>query len=75
MNGLLPIIRRVRRPLIIQDDDAGPPPALPPVVPPLEGEEPVSYAKRPAQHSEARTGRGVLPERRHGAKSSPALGA
>lgn len=39
-NGLYPIVRRARRPLIIQDDDAGPPasaaspseavPALPP---------------------------------------------
>jgi hypothetical protein len=75
MTGLYPIIRRARRPLIIQDDDAGPPPAPPPVVPLLEGEEPFSYAKRPTQVGEARAGRGVLPLKRNGANSSPALGA
>ena len=45
-NGLYPIIRRTRRPFIIQDDDAGPAPAPPPVkVTPVEGEANVSYAK------------------------------
>ena len=45
-NGLYPIIRRTRRPFIIQDDDAGPAPAPPPVTaPPVEGEAGVSYAK------------------------------
>jgi hypothetical protein len=47
-NGLYPIIRRARRPFIIQDDDAGPAPAPPPVtVPPIEGEAGVSYPKSP----------------------------
>jgi len=50
MNGLYPIIRRARRPLIIQDDDsrpAVPQPTAPPVVVPLVQEQaPVSYAKR-----------------------------
>ncbi len=44
MDGLYPIIRRARRPLIIQDDDAGPPPA-PPVPAPLVAEAGVSYAR------------------------------
>ena len=48
MNGLYPIIRRARRPLIIQDDDAGAPPA-PRVPAPLVAEAGVSYAKRPAE--------------------------
>jgi hypothetical protein len=47
MSGLYPIIRRARRPLVISDDDAGPPPALPPVVPLVEAEQPVRYAKLP----------------------------
>jgi hypothetical protein len=43
-NGLYPIIRRLRRPLIIRDDDAPPPPASPPTQ--LEqSEEPLSYGK------------------------------
>ena len=45
MNGLYPIVRRARRPLIICDDDSGPPPAPPPVVPAVQPEQPVSYAK------------------------------
>ncbi len=44
MQGLYPIIRRARRPLIIRDDDAGPPPA-PRVKVPLVGEADVSYAE------------------------------
>ena len=36
--GLYPIIRRARRPFIIQDDDAAPPPA-PPAAPPLTADE------------------------------------
>ena len=46
MNGLYPIVRRVRRPLVIQDDDAGPRPAPPVAVPLVEDEQPVSYATR-----------------------------
>ena len=39
VNGLYPIIRRVRRPLVIADDDAAPAPTQPPVTaPPIEGE-------------------------------------
>ena len=45
MNGLYPIVRRARRPLIICDDDSGPPPAPHPVVPAVQPEQPVSYAK------------------------------
>ena len=45
MTGLYPIIRRARRPLIIQDDDSGPAPPPPPV-PPVEDQAPVNYAKR-----------------------------
>lgn len=48
MEGLYPIIRRVRRPLIIQDDDAGPAPA-PPSVPLVPSEQPVSYGRPPRQ--------------------------
>jgi len=48
MDGLYPIIRRARRPFIIQDDDAGPPPAPPPVVPLVAPEQPVSYSQAPA---------------------------
>jgi hypothetical protein len=45
-SGLYPIVRRVRRPLIIQDDDSGPAPApAPSAVPSVEGETGVSYAK------------------------------
>ena len=45
-SGLYPVIRRVRRPLIIQDDDSGLAPALPPsAVTSVEGETGVSYAK------------------------------
>jgi len=44
MTGLYPIIRRARRPLIIQDDDSGPAPPPPPV-PLAQPETPVSYAK------------------------------
>ena len=33
--GLYPIIRRTRRPFIIQDDDAGPPPVPSPEAQPL----------------------------------------
>ena len=44
-NGLYPIIRRARRPFIIQDDDAGPAPAPPPVtVPPIEAPKPQGEA-------------------------------
>jgi hypothetical protein len=43
MSELYPIIRRARRPLVISDDDSGPPP----VVPMVETEQPVSYAKAP----------------------------
>ncbi len=44
--GLYPIIRRVRRPLVIQDDD-GPAAILPPVesVPMVEPEKVVNYGK------------------------------
>ena len=49
MENLYPIIRRARRPLIIQDDDAGPPPAPPPVPVPLMAETGVSYLKPPRQ--------------------------
>ena len=46
VNGLYPIVRRTRRPYIIQDDDAGPAAALPQVTAsPVEGEAAVSYAK------------------------------
>ena len=45
MDGLYPIIRRARRPLIIEDDDSGPALA-PPVVPLVEPDTPVSYTKR-----------------------------
>lgn len=46
VNGLYPIIRRTRRPFVIQDDDAGPATVPPPVVvSPNEGEAGVSYAK------------------------------
>jgi len=45
--GLYPIIRRARRPLIIEDDDSGPATA-PLAVPMVEAEAPVSYAKRDA---------------------------
>ena len=45
MTGLYPIIRRARRPLIIQDDDSGPAPPPPPV-PVVQEQGPVSYAKR-----------------------------
>ena len=45
MTGLYPIIRRARRPLIIQDDDSGPAPPPPPV-PVVQEEGPVNYAKR-----------------------------
>ena len=41
--GLYPIIRRVRRPFIVQDDDAGSPPAPPPVT--QQVETVVSYTK------------------------------
>jgi hypothetical protein len=46
--GLYPIIRRVRRPLIIQDDD-GPTAAVQPVevVPMVQPEEVVNYANPP----------------------------
>ena len=45
-NGLYPIVRRARRPYIIQDDDAGPAPAPAPVAAAsVEGEAGVSYAK------------------------------
>ena len=44
MNGLYPIIRRVRRPFVIQDDDSGPPPAPPPV-PLVQPAETVNYTK------------------------------
>ena len=45
-SGLYPIVRRARRPLVIQDDDAGPAPApAPSAVPSVEGETGVSYAK------------------------------
>ena len=44
-NGLYPIIRRARRPFIIQDDDAGPAPAPPPVkAPPVESSKPQGEA-------------------------------
>ena len=50
MTGLYPIIRRARRPLIIQDDDSRPavaPPAAASAVVPLGQEQAsVSYAKR-----------------------------
>lgn len=49
MSELYPIIRRARRPLIISDDDSGPPPALPPAVPMVQPEQPVSYLKPPSQ--------------------------
>ena len=50
MNALYPIIRRARRPLIIQDDDAGPPPAPPvPALVPLVAGTGVSYVKPPRQ--------------------------
>src|SRR5438552_3531532 len=45
MNGLYPIIRRARRPLIIQDDDSGPAPPPPPL--PLMGEAGTVSYKRP----------------------------
>jgi hypothetical protein len=44
MNGLYPIIRRARRPLIIQDDDAGPPP-VPQAPMALVAETGVNYAR------------------------------
>jgi len=49
MDRLYPIIRRARRPLIISDDDSGPPPALPAAVPLVQGEQAVSYLKPPRQ--------------------------
>ena len=45
MTGLYPIIRRARRPLIIEDDDSGPAPPPPPV-PVVQDQTPVNYAKR-----------------------------
>ena len=45
-SGLYPIVRRTRRPYVIQDDDSGPAPAPAPVAAsPIEGEAGVSYAK------------------------------
>jgi hypothetical protein len=45
MTGLYPIVRRARRPLIIEDDDCGPVPPPPPV-PVVQEQVPVNYAKR-----------------------------
>jgi len=53
MTGLYPIIRRARRPLIIEDDDSGPAPPPPPV-PVVQEQAPVNYAKR---SSSAKKGR------------------
>ena len=44
MNGLYPIIRRARRPLVTEDGGAGPP-ALRPPVPLVPPQEPVNYVK------------------------------
>jgi hypothetical protein len=44
--GLYPIIRRARRPLVIQDDDSGSAPVPAPPVPVGQAEPAVSYAKR-----------------------------
>lgn len=48
MNGLYPIIRRLRRPLIVADDGARPAPPPPPVAAPpvVEGEASTRYGKR-----------------------------
>jgi len=54
-NGLYPIIRRARRPFIIQDDDAGPAPAPPPVtVPDAEKAVPVEKPKPPGEMDRGR---------------------
>jgi hypothetical protein len=57
--GLYPIVRRARRPLIIQDDDAVAAPAVAEaglVVPLVAAEQPVSYS-RPAGRAERKPNR------------------
>jgi hypothetical protein len=57
--GLYPIVRRARRPLIIQDDDAVATPVVAEagrVVPLVAAEQPVSYS-RPAGRAERKPNR------------------
>jgi hypothetical protein len=56
MSGLYPIIRRARRPLVICDDDAGPPPAPAPAVPVVGTERPVNYTKSGLVAAKGRNG-------------------
>ena len=60
--GLYPIIRRARRPLIIQDDDSGPSP-LPPPVPPVVREGDVNYSKASTPAGKGKSGKSSASER------------
>ena len=51
MDKLYPIIRRVRRPLIIRDDDAAPPAAPPPPAVEGEGNAKPQAEKEPAKRA------------------------
>jgi hypothetical protein len=57
MSGLYPIIRRVRRPLIIQDDDAPADAVAPREAVPVLPEAEVNYTKPPPKRERSANGR------------------
>jgi hypothetical protein len=63
MTGLYPIIRRARRPLIIGDDDAGPAPAPPPVLP-VVPEGGLNYGKAAQQSRRSKNAKSATNERK-----------
>jgi len=65
MSGLYPMVRRVRRPLILVDDDAGPPPPLPASAAAPPPEAPEGERKGEPVAARAKNGGGNGRERKH----------